>query len=173
MLLRVGFIKDIKVMACLLGLPTIMLLPLRLVASEDLLFMVVTVHLEVYPIMAVQDRLSHPKLPKHSEEAVLSLVLTMPLAEETHTKVRANNITVPSKTTNKVAVTILSPLVTRKLQMDLAHPCLKLAGQDPQRTQPLDQHFLRHNLSKLGMEDTPLISSNRDSTVAKAAAMLV
>jgi len=106
MVLRVDFIKDIKVMACLLELLTITLLLLRLVASEDLLFTAVTVHLEVYPIMAVLDLLSHPKLPKHSEEAVLSVVLTMPLAEETPTKVKANSITVPSKATNKVAVTI-------------------------------------------------------------------
>jgi hypothetical protein len=58
--------------------------------------------------------------------------------------------------------------------MDLAHHCLKPADQDQQQTQPLDQHFLRHNLSKLGMEDILLISSNKeDSMVAKPAAMLV
>lgn len=103
---RVDFTKDIKVMACLRELPTITLLLLRLVASEDLLSMVVTVVLEAYPIMAVLDRLSHPKLPKHSGETVLSVVPTMPLAEETHTKVRASSITVLSKATNKVVVTI-------------------------------------------------------------------
>jgi len=58
--------------------------------------------------------------------------------------------------------------------MDLAHRCLKLADLDPQQTRLLDQHFLHHSLSKLGMEDILLISSNReDSTVAKPAAMLV
>lgn len=58
--------------------------------------------------------------------------------------------------------------------MDLAHHCLKLVDQDLLQTRPLDPHFLRHNLSKLGMEDTLLISSNRameDSTVAKPEAM--
>jgi len=57
--------------------------------------------------------------------------------------------------------------------MDLAHRCLKPADQDLRRTR-LDQHFLHHNLSNLGMEDTPPISSNKvkDFTVAKVAAML-
>jgi hypothetical protein len=57
--------------------------------------------------------------------------------------------------------------------MDLAHHCLKPADRDPQLTRPLDQHFLHHNLSKLGTEDILLISSNkaRDSMVAKVAAM--
>jgi hypothetical protein len=174
--LRADFIKGIKVMACLLELPTITLLPLQLVASEDLLFMVVTVHLEVYPIMAVLDRLSHLKLPKRLEEAALSVVLTMRLAEEAHTKVKVNSITVPSKATNKVAVTIWSHSETRRLRMDQAHHCLKLADRDPQQTRPLDQHFLHRNLSKLGTEATLPISSNKamaDSTVAKPAAMLV
>lgn len=60
--------------------------------------------------------------------------------------------------------------------MDLAHHCLKPVDQDPQQTQRLDQHFLLHNLSKLGMEDTLLTSSNRameDSMVAKPAATQV
>jgi hypothetical protein len=60
--------------------------------------------------------------------------------------------------------------------MALAHHCLKLADQDPLQTQLQDPHFLRHNLSKLGMEDTLVISSSRateDSTAVKPAAMQV
>lgn len=105
-MLRVVFIKDTKVMACLLELPTTTLRLLRPVASEVLLYTVVIVLSEVCPTTAVLVLLSHLKLRKHLEEVVLLVALTMHLAAETHTKVKASSTMAPSKEINKAAVKI-------------------------------------------------------------------
>jgi hypothetical protein len=81
----------------------ITLLPLRPVALVDLLYMDATVPSEACLTTVERDRLNHPRLLRPSEAVVLSVVLmTLLVADRT----KPNSSTVPSKVTNKAAVTI-------------------------------------------------------------------